>query len=116
MCWADPQGSLSPGQWVQASLALWPGGQGFRVRPAPSGLQVAFVGCCRYLRPQGYLCPPGGPLQSMDMSYRAGGICHAQLWPQDEGWPGLSLPRRVSCWTWGVAVPLIISGWSGAYP
>lgn len=44
MCWADPQGSLSPGQWVQASLTLWAGGQRLQGKASPKWHLLAIAG------------------------------------------------------------------------
>ena len=41
---ADPQGSLSPGQWVQAPLTLWAGGQRLQGEASPKWHLLAIAG------------------------------------------------------------------------
>lgn len=106
-----PSGSLSPGQRVQASLTLWAGGQRPRGKASPKWY------CWLLQAPAPRLPRPtwkssavnGYELQSWwhfampgsGLKIRAGQDCPSH------GGELLDLGERV---------PLIISGWSGAYP
>ena len=99
MCWADPEGSLSPGQWVQASLTLWAGGQRLWGKASPEWspggifwlLQVLLAP--RLPRPtwrssavNGYELQSWWHLSCLALAPRS-------------GLAGTVLARRVSCWT-----------------